>query len=383
MQLKNILISINVRWWNAEAAYAVNLALAFIKTGHKVILIVNDQSPVHQKALDLQIPVVLNLKLDSYSPITQWKNYHHLIQLIDREHIQIINSFKSNGSLIFSRARKKRPGLLYIKTRGEARAPKANFLNRRAYSQASCDGIITVGTRVKDWITALRLKNQPVEIIPFACETLSLSPRVDQAALRDKLNINPNAQVASLIGRLQRVKGHQLLIEALNRLKENPLQLLMPVKDLNEFPNELKEIKMLIKKYALEKKVSVIGFQERLGDIISLLDFGIVPSLASEVNCRVTVELFSLGVPVLAFPVGSLPDIIDHKVNGFLCSGIGVNDLVEGIKWMSADPARLKNMGEQALISYRKYYNLKTLGEKTLEFYQRCGKNKKGFPLNA
>ena len=50
MPLKSVLLSINVRWWNAEAAYAVNLARGLILNGIEVMLIVNPGSPVHQKA---------------------------------------------------------------------------------------------------------------------------------------------------------------------------------------------------------------------------------------------------------------------------------------------------------------------------------------------
>lgn len=376
MVLQRVLLAINVRWWNAEAAYAVNVARGLIKQGIQVWIIVNQNSPAHHKVLELGIPAITEIALDSLSPISHWKNFIRLLHLLDQNKIQVINSFKSNGSFIFSLARYFRPGVLYIKTRGEARPPKMNLANTLIYGTKACDGIIAVGNQVRQWICKLKIDDQNVRTIYFGDSGLKLKSSAESMAVRQRLNISVNTRVLALIGRTQTVKGHLILLKAFEILRERDLYLLFLVKDLGEFPKELRMIENFIEKKGLEKRVTILGFQKNLGKIVSGVDLGIVSSLASEVICRVAVEFFSLAIPVLAFPVGCLPEVVQHGKNGYVCEATTAEELVKGIKWMTENETRLKQTGQFALESYRENYSLKQLATETLEFYQYCSSKK-------
>ena len=146
MSISRILLSINVRWWNAEAAYALNLARGLKDRGCQVWMIVNPQSPVHKKAEEFGIPVITDIDLDSISPLSHMSNLFKLLNYVDSFNIQLINSFKSNGSFLFSLVRRLRRHVCYVKTRGEARPPRRNMANRYLYGKRGCDGLIAVGT---------------------------------------------------------------------------------------------------------------------------------------------------------------------------------------------------------------------------------------------
>lgn len=370
MSVKRILISINVRWWNAEAAYALNLARGLVAEGCWVRMIVNPGSPVHSKAEAIGIPVITDIQLDSVSPLVHLKNLRRLLQEIDREKIQLINSFKSNGSFLFSLARRFRPALSHIKTRGEARAPRRNALNRLLYS--GCDGIIAVGSPVLGWLQDLGLTGQRMKVIHYGDTGMENAVPEEKEAVRKQLHIPPGAIVLTLLGRTQAVKGHQLLLEALKRLKRKTCHLLFLVKDLDEFPEELRRLEAFIDAHDLRESVTITGFQEELGRVLSITDLGVIPSLASEVNCRVAVEFFSMGIPVLSFPTGTLPDIIRHEGNGFLTREKSASDLVEGVKWILSDPDRMRLCGEEAKKDFCEHYTIEKMTGDTLAFYQSC-----------
>ena len=97
---------------------------------------------------------------------------------------------------------------------------------------------------------------------------------------------------------------------------------------------------------------------------------GVIPSLASEVNCRVAVEFFSSSIPVVAFPTGTLPDLIQHQVNGCLCAEKTAEELSEKLNWILADESRRIKTGQAALQSYQNEFTLEKLAQKTLEFYR-------------
>ena len=60
------------------------------------------------------------------------------------------------------------------------------------------------------------------------------------------------------------------------------------------------------------------GWVEDIPAALSQLDLLLVPSAGFEATTRVILEAFAAGVPVIAFPSGGIPEVIEDGVNGFL-----------------------------------------------------------------
>lgn len=370
----NVLLAINVRWWNAEAAYAINLARGLVNQGVDVRIIVNPGSPVHQRAEKYGLNTITSIHLDSHSPVAHYNNFRRLLRVIDQHNIELINSFKSNGAVLFSLARRYRPGLTYIKTRGIAAAPKNHFINRFLYDRRSCDGIITVGSPVYHWIRKLvgSKSKQHVKTIYYGDSAVSRETSESNTNGIPGFPPPENSKIFALLGRTQQVKGHLLLLQALKKLENSPVHILFLVKDLEEFPDVLMEIEKFIEINQLKNKVTILGFQKNLGSILELVHCGVIPSLASEVNCRVCVEFFSLGIPVIAFPTGTLPDIISHRRNGYLCEEKSVAELAKAMNWALEDNTEFDKAKQIALEDHQDKYTLENLATETLAFYKHC-----------
>lgn len=376
MEINSILLTINVRWWNAEAAYAVNVARSLIQHGKTVWLLVNKNSPVAKKAEKLNIPVVDHINLDSNSLSEQYRNFKMLRAFISDHNIQLVNSFKSNGAFLFPFLTKSFPNLIYIKTRGEARPPKKHFLNRYVYSERGCDGVITVGNKVKSWIEALDLPAQKIKTVYYGDSPVEVDRNRDVSKIKKELGIKDSSRVIALLGRTQRVKGHMILLEALHLLKNSDIHLLFLVKDLEEFPEELEEIKAFIQDHQLEDRVSILGFQKNLGEVMSIIDAGVIPSTESEVNCRVAVEFLSCSIPVVSFSTGTLPEVIQDGQNGYICKKNTGEELSKQIEKLFDDADRFLTFKKKALQSYEERFTLGQFYQDTFDFYVRCSKLK-------
>ena len=66
-------------------------------------------------------------------------------------------------------------------------------------------------------------------------------------------------------------------------------------------------------------------------------DIFIAPSLEDNLPNTI-VESISCGTPAVAFNIGGIPDIIDHKQNGYLAEYKNTDDLVTGIEWVLSQP---------------------------------------------
>ncbi len=71
-------------------------------------------------------------------------------------------------------------------------------------------------------------------------------------------------------------------------------------------------------------------WQEDIEQIYSGLDLLVVPS-ALEATTRVILEAFSAGVPVVAFPVGGIPEVIQDEQTGFLTKRVSADALAARI----------------------------------------------------
>ena len=74
-------------------------------------------------------------------------------------------------------------------------------------------------------------------------------------------------------------------------------------------------------------------------------------SLSEAENLPNTImESFACGTPVVAFSVGGIPEMIDHKKNGYLAKPFDVNEIINGIFYILADKQRylkIKNLARE------------------------------------
>jgi glycosyltransferase involved in cell wall biosynthesis len=64
--------------------------------------------------------------------------------------------------------------------------------------------------------------------------------------------------------------------------------------------------------------VEFLGWRDDVAAVLADLDLLVAPSTAAEATTRVILEAFSAGVPVVAYAIGGIPEIVRDCENGFL-----------------------------------------------------------------
>ena len=77
--------------------------------------------------------------------------------------------------------------------------------------------------------------------------------------------------------------------------------------------------------------------------LYSATDVMVTPSRQDNLPNTV-VEPLSCGTPVVAFDVGGMPDMIDHKLNGYLAKPYDTSDLAAGVNWVLSNKNRHKEL---------------------------------------
>jgi glycosyltransferase involved in cell wall biosynthesis len=100
--------------------------------------------------------------------------------------------------------------------------------------------------------------------------------------------------------------------------------------------------------------VEFLDWQEDIAEVMRGLDILVVPS-QQEGLPRVLLEAFSAGVPVVACPVGGIPEVIEDRSTGFLARGELIATLREVLK---SDAATLGEVARRARSEWERHYTV-------------------------
>ena len=76
-----------------------------------------------------------------------------------------------------------------------------------------------------------------------------------------------------------------------------------------------------------------VSDDRRIADIYRSADVFVLPSLSENLPNTI-MEAMACGVPSVGFKVGGIPEMIDHRKNGYVANYRDAADLAEGIHWV-------------------------------------------------
>jgi len=351
----NILLSSYVHWWNAEAAYAAAVGEVLRDAGHRVWMLAREGTHNAEMLRTRGLEVRTEFPLWRDHPGVLRRALKDLAAFQSREGIDLVNVFRSREMPLHLWAAGKGSGIALVRTRGSARPIKGHWLNRRLYHR-HCGGLIASSEAVRrEMIESLRLPPARVRTIHYPVEHPPQPPSPgaedERRALLTELGLPPESIVLGIVGRARKEKGHERLLRALALLapRHPDLALLVLDKRYDDPPACRENIQALQSQLGLDGRVRWLGFREDVRRIMGLMHVGVVPSLTSEMNCRVAMEFFSVGVPVVALPTGALPEVIEHGINGLVAPSHSPEDLADTLAPLLADPARRQTLAQGAL----------------------------------
>jgi glycosyltransferase involved in cell wall biosynthesis len=98
----------------------------------------------------------------------------------------------------------------------------------------------------------------------------------------------------------------------------------------------------------------------------------VLPSYAEGMPMAL-LEAMSWGLPVIATPVGGIPQVVDHEVNGLLVAAGDTEGLAAQIERLLADPALRERLGASARARIETDFSLRDALERLTAIYQRFG----------
>ena len=96
-------------------------------------------------------------------------------------------------------------------------------------------------------------------------------------------------------------------------------------------------------------------------------DLFVLPSLEDNLPNTI-MEALACGVPCVGFRVGGIPEMIDHRRNGYVANFRDTADLAEGIRWVLRD-ADTEALRDQARHKVMRCYSQQSVAAQYIELY--------------
>ena len=100
------------------------------------------------------------------------------------------------------------------------------------------------------------------------------------------------------------------------------------------------------------------GWSSSIGSVLHDLDLLVAPSPAAESTTRVVLEAFSAGTPVIAFASGGIPEVVQHRRNGFLAPVATSGALAETVRSVLMNPDALPRITACARLDWEERYQV-------------------------
>jgi glycosyltransferase involved in cell wall biosynthesis len=341
-----ILQFVDVPWDSGLAHYALSLSYELKKKGHQVFISALPGQKPWLKAKKLGLKTV---------PLATLKGLNPLRRFLKDHGIQVLNAHTgSTHSLAVASALGQKVAV--VRTRSDARSVRARvgstFLFKHTHR------VIAAADYIREsYLSELKLPSRKVVT-------------VYQGVSLDDFKVEPFPQRPTLgiVARLDPVKGHRYLLEAISLLRNAYPDLEVKVAGQEE-NIKLRELERMAERLGIESMVDFMGYQRSVPDVMGRCTIGVIASIGSEAVSRVALEWMAAGRPVVATRVGCLEELVREPQTGLLVEPRNAPALARALGDLLRHPKQMEMMGEAARDRIQASFALKKFAEDTLDVY--------------
>ena len=362
-----ILITVSVRWWNANAYYAISLAEALSSSGHDVYVAGDPNYPPTVRAKTAGLNTI-EIKFAGFNPFVLILNWYKLYKFVKDKKIEIINAHRSEDHL-FSAFISKKLEIPLVRTLGDVRPPKDNFINRWLHFKATDYHISSSESNLTRYISTWPDFRPNCKVIPGGIKSDEVYNIGEKSKLLIKFGLPIDSTVVGIIARLSPVKDHANFIMSASLVFEYfpDVVFLITGTDVEISKDELKTFAESLN---LNSNIFFLDRHEPVNELLSILDVGVIASKGSEVISRVAMEYLAAGVPVVTTDVNVLPEIIENERNGFIVPSENPYEMAEAIVNLLKNDYLKDKISNQNIEDFRAKFEMNVVAKSVLNIYK-------------
>ncbi|MBO4216813.1 MAG: glycosyltransferase [Clostridia bacterium] len=225
---------------------------------------------------------------------------------------------------------------------------------------------VAVAEAAKENLVDMGVKEENITVIINGSEKLRAVGAEERGEIRRSAGAGDGALLLLMCARLETVKGHRVLIDALSELKSE-----CDIKAV--FLGDGSEAGAL-RGYAKEKGVSDLilfaGFHGDVAPYMAAADINVNCSLGTETSSLAISEGFSAGLPAVISDFGGNPAMARYGGAEVLPTG-DPKALASALKRLYYDRERLAEMSKQAASAYEEHFTAKEMARQYESLYEK------------
>lgn len=195
-------------------------------------------------------------------------------------------------------------------------------------------------------------------------------PPADRGFLRREFNLPADSTVCLAVGRLVRVKGYDVLVEAMKQVSDQKRNITCVIVGDGEAREELTR---QIHEAGLDGRVILAGYlpRETIASALASCDVFAMPSRYEGTPIAV-LEAAAMACPILASDAGGIPELVANEEHALLVQPEDPSALAQGLIRLGADRAFARRLGENAQRRVREKFSLEAQVAATMDAYRKA-----------
>jgi len=175
---------------------------------------------------------------------------------------------------------------------------------------------VAVSKYMSDYLVEkIGIAPERIRVIPNAVQFAVFDPqRTSRKLIRKQLGVSDNNIALGFVGRLNQIKGPDLLIKATALLLERTARYVAVF--AGDGPQR-KSLERLARQLNVHERVRFLGFRDDVAQVMAAFDIGIVPSRQESFGI-VCLELMRMNVPVISSGAGGMAEYITDGQTGLI-----------------------------------------------------------------
>lgn len=200
-------------------------------------------------------------------------------------------------------------------------------------------------------------------------------PDIDGAVVRQQLKLSPEQPVVTLIAKLTRIKGHDVLINAVPHvLKAHPESRFLIVGgelEARHHQRYVDELHSLIREQGLQDKVIFTGYRADIPQVLAASDLVVHCATYPDPFPGVVLQGMAMGKAVIASDAGGTGEQIENGVSGILVESGNSLALADAINRLLQDEHLREQLGLAALQRVHNAFNFSSYHQAYADIYDQ------------
>lgn len=236
-------------------------------------------------------------------------------------------------------------------------------------NNATVDKIIAVADAAKDNLTKTGVSDKKITVIQNGVEPLKPLSESEKQKIRSEYGVGENDFILGIAARLNEVKGHIYILEALKMLIDDGItNAKLIIAGTGDYEDT---IRRKIAELNLGENVVMAGFVKDVSGFMNILSVSVNASFGTEATSLALLEGMSLGVPAVVSDFGGNPGVIEEGVNGYLFESKNSRQMYEKLKLALQNGIALKDMCKKV---FEERFRAEIMTEKIQQVYRNLAK---------